>query len=235
MTQKKPSLQSPKAQAKSPAKLPGDSRDALIQAAKHVFAEKGYEGATVKDLCDAAQVNASLVSYYFGGKEGLYRTCLETFGKDRLEVAERILSAPKNLDEMILRLKLFAEEIVIMNSREADTCRMMFRGMEKMDTISAEIFRNVFYRVFLALQNFLASAQKTGLLRQDFDMETTTSLMFGSLIHQLRSQEIVKLLGKPTLDDPAFRTQMIEHWVGAFTGGLLQQNQSSSPSPKERL
>ncbi len=53
-----------------------DSRTALLSAARYVFAEKGYEGTTVKELADRAGVNVSLVSYHFGGKEGLYKECI---------------------------------------------------------------------------------------------------------------------------------------------------------------
>lgn len=45
----------------------------LIRAAKRLFASQGFDGTTVRDIADAAKTNLSLVSYYFKGKEGLYR------------------------------------------------------------------------------------------------------------------------------------------------------------------
>ena len=51
-----------------------DTRERLIRAAAQLFAEKGYEGASVKELAQEAGVNVSLVSYHFGGKDGLYRS-----------------------------------------------------------------------------------------------------------------------------------------------------------------
>ncbi|WP_433467423.1 TetR/AcrR family transcriptional regulator [Spirillospora sp. CA-128828] len=49
------------------------TRAALLEAALEEFAAKGQAGARVQDIADRAGVNKHLISYYFGGKEGLYR------------------------------------------------------------------------------------------------------------------------------------------------------------------
>ncbi len=45
----------------------------LLDAALTEFAANGFEGARVSAIAERAGVNKQLVSYYFGGKEGLYR------------------------------------------------------------------------------------------------------------------------------------------------------------------
>jgi len=52
------------------------TRDRLVEAASQLFAERGYNGASVRDICDVASVNPGAVSYHFGGKRQLYRTAL---------------------------------------------------------------------------------------------------------------------------------------------------------------
>lgn len=52
------------------------TRERLIEAASALFAERGYGGASVRDICDIARVNPGAVSYHFGGKRQLYRTAL---------------------------------------------------------------------------------------------------------------------------------------------------------------
>lgn len=47
-------------------------RQQLFEAALKIFAEKGYRDATVAEICEKAEANVALVSYYFGSKEGLY-------------------------------------------------------------------------------------------------------------------------------------------------------------------
>ncbi|HEY9290209.1 MAG TPA: TetR family transcriptional regulator [Microlunatus sp.] len=49
------------------------TKSRLIDAAFDEFAAHGYAGARVRDIADRAGVNKQLISYYFGGKEGLFR------------------------------------------------------------------------------------------------------------------------------------------------------------------
>jgi AcrR family transcriptional regulator len=49
------------------------SRERLLEAALDVFSAKGFAGARVQEIAERAGVNAQLISYYFDGKEGLYR------------------------------------------------------------------------------------------------------------------------------------------------------------------
>jgi TetR/AcrR family transcriptional regulator, regulator of cefoperazone and chloramphenicol sensitivity len=49
------------------------TRNRLLMAAGEIFAEKGFDKATVREICQAAQVqNIAAVNYYFGDKERLY-------------------------------------------------------------------------------------------------------------------------------------------------------------------
>jgi AcrR family transcriptional regulator len=49
-----------------------DPRDRILSAAGREFADRGYESATVRDICAAADVNVAAVNYYFGDKRRLY-------------------------------------------------------------------------------------------------------------------------------------------------------------------
>lgn len=47
-------------------------RDRLLEVAGPVFSEKGFEKATVREICQKAEVNLASINYYFGDKERLY-------------------------------------------------------------------------------------------------------------------------------------------------------------------
>ena len=49
-----------------------DVRTRILSAAGPVFAGKGYEAATVREICQKADANVAAVNYYFGDKERLY-------------------------------------------------------------------------------------------------------------------------------------------------------------------
>lgn len=54
-----------------------DTRHRLLEAAILVFAEKGFDGAGIREIALKAKANSALVQYYFGSKEGLYTAALQ--------------------------------------------------------------------------------------------------------------------------------------------------------------
>ncbi|MDT3400221.1 TetR family transcriptional regulator [Streptomyces sp. B1866] len=64
----------------------------ILDAAVQVFSAKGFDGARVSEIAERAGVNQQLISYYFGGKQGLYR---ETGRRWRAYEAEAV---PDDLD-----------------------------------------------------------------------------------------------------------------------------------------
>ena len=60
-----------------------NTKEALLAAAIRVFADKGFDAATVRDICGMAQANVAAVNYHYGGKDALYAAVLdEVFPKD---------------------------------------------------------------------------------------------------------------------------------------------------------
>jgi TetR/AcrR family transcriptional regulator len=63
------------------------SRARLLSAALDEFAAKGYAGARVGDIAERAGLNKQLISYYFGGKRGLFRALEEQWLASEAELA----------------------------------------------------------------------------------------------------------------------------------------------------
>jgi AcrR family transcriptional regulator len=57
----------------------------ILDAARAVFARRGYDGAGLREVADVARANLSLVSRYFGGKEGLLSALTDRFIAARRE------------------------------------------------------------------------------------------------------------------------------------------------------
>ncbi len=88
------------------------TREALIEAATLVFAEKGYEGGSIRDITRKAGANQAAVTYHFGGKEGLYREVLRTAFK---ALKESNVLEPDNLDSLQATeaLRLFVRQMLL--------------------------------------------------------------------------------------------------------------------------
>src|SRR5262245_26608667 len=76
---------------------PERTRARILDAAKAEFGAKGYAGARVSDIADRAGVNKQLISYYFGGKEGLYTEVNNQWQ----QVSAELSSADRPLDEVV--------------------------------------------------------------------------------------------------------------------------------------
>src|SRR5262245_14839689 len=89
-----------------PMPTPDDTQQRLLQTAGEIFAEKGFKGTTVREICQRANVNIAAVNFYFRSKERLYieavkQACRED--NERLPLPEwpKGISAKTRLREFI--------------------------------------------------------------------------------------------------------------------------------------
>ncbi|PXY21368.1 TetR family transcriptional regulator [Prauserella muralis] len=81
-----------------------DTRTALVEAARAVFAESGFDGATVRAIAARAGVDAAMVNHWFGGKEGLFTKAVLRVPFDIDEVLESVTAGgPENMGENMVR------------------------------------------------------------------------------------------------------------------------------------
>src|SRR4051812_4260397 len=62
-----------------------ETRERLLRAAGEVFAERGFDGATVRDICRRASANVAAVNYHFGDKARLYSETLRYWARRAME------------------------------------------------------------------------------------------------------------------------------------------------------
>jgi len=131
-----------------------DARARLIDVAIKLFAEKGYEGTSVRDLATAAGVNVAAVSYHFGSKDELYhealRACLAPCGEMRERMQKHLDAALKNgsrkAAEEALRgcIQDFLEMLVSPAARHSHlVMREQSEGKQRFEPVIREFFQPV--------------------------------------------------------------------------------------------
>ncbi|GAA1271071.1 TetR family transcriptional regulator [Saccharothrix xinjiangensis] len=81
-----------------------DTREALLSAAREVFVDRGFEGATVRAIAARAGVDAAMVNHWFGSKEGLFAKAVLQVPIDPNVLVERLLDGPpEEVGERIVR------------------------------------------------------------------------------------------------------------------------------------
>jgi len=205
------------------AELPEEkSKALLLAAAKKLFAREGFQGTTVRDIAQEAGVNLSLVSYYFQGKEGLYRACLEQFGQARLEAVERMIQPVESTAELRLRLKMAVEEILRIQIAEPEIAQIVHREIEQNLPVAQEIFEKTFLKIFQAWVRFFADAKAKGFLRPEVDPVILAQVIQGSLNYFVRVDAIRARYFNHSIRDEVHRDQLIENFVTVFLCGSLK-------------
>ena len=103
------------------------TRDRLLEAARVVFSQHGFQGATVREICRRAEANVAAVNYHFGSKDGLLAEALNFNRLKALQVANVTADACPEM-----RLRLFIRDFLLMLLDEKSAsrqCRMMAREL----------------------------------------------------------------------------------------------------------
>ena len=80
------------------------SRERLLRVALALFAQKGFEKTSTREIAEAAQTNIAAISYYFGDKAGLYRAVFfESQGSPTEDIA-RYTDPGLSLEQALLAL-----------------------------------------------------------------------------------------------------------------------------------
>jgi AcrR family transcriptional regulator len=85
------------------------TRERIMKAAERLFAERGYDGASIRAIVAKARVNQAAINYHFDGKDGLYREILRAafraLTEHQLEHGQEIkdMSREQALGEFIRR------------------------------------------------------------------------------------------------------------------------------------
>ncbi|MEA3312355.1 MAG: DUF2087 domain-containing protein [candidate division WOR-3 bacterium] len=93
----------------------GEVRQKILDAATELFAEKGFEGASIRDIASKAGVTAPNIYYYFKDKQGLYQATLKESAENLLELLKKVDDPNASLRDRFLalakaKMKLFKKK-----------------------------------------------------------------------------------------------------------------------------
>ncbi len=86
-----------------------ESRERILQAAISLFAQHGFAETGMRELVAEAEVNLSMVNYFFGSKKGLLKEILDSFFSGYLAIARNDLVGG---DDLRVRLERFITSAV---------------------------------------------------------------------------------------------------------------------------
>ncbi len=189
------------------------SKHELIAAAKVLFARKGLSGTSIRDIAQRAKVNSSMISYYFEGKEGLYKACIEEIAQNSLMMAQRVLTTIENETEFKVRLRMFLDQLFALFLEDRDTGLILMREFDRTHSPAEDIFRDSFLKILKTLVDFFKEGQKRGVISADRDPSTLASLLFGCVTSQMRMDHLLR----HSILKPEEKRKVENHIVDLFT------------------
>ena len=139
----------------------------LLEAAGVEFAEKGYEAARVRSICDKAGVNLAGVNYHFGDKERLYvETVIEAHrcGSPMIETAVFEQASPA--EQLRLFVRHFLENVLAMREitwHHSLMLREMLTPSSACETLVRETIRPRFERLLGIMRKVCPEAEERRL------------------------------------------------------------------------
>ena len=79
-----------------------NSKIRILESATRLFAQKGFDSVSVREICKDAKVNVCMISYYWGGKKELYQGIIEDLLEKQLKYAKSFVDLEKDPKGMSL-------------------------------------------------------------------------------------------------------------------------------------
>lgn len=133
--------------------MTSSTRNRLLEAGAELFAERGYRGASVRDLCNLAGANPGAVSYHFDGKRQLYRAVLR-------QAAERLAGALDDSDRDAAAARAPNDVVRAVIRRLAAApraARLLLRDLADGGSVAVETLEPALRAAFEAVNSFLAA------------------------------------------------------------------------------
>ncbi len=169
-------------------------RESFLAAGRRLFAEKGFDGVSVKELATATGHNGALVNYYFTNKEGLYRECVLPLAGVGLATMERTLRTPTSRQDFLTRFELFVEEFVAIHLQHEDLCIILKRDMNT--PVIKKLYKEHFSILGQRLQTFLKGAKRAKFLRPDVDTEIAAHIVISCIFQLITSERFRSDVGE---------------------------------------
>lgn len=175
-----------------------ETRQALVRSALRLFADKGFDGTSTREIAAGASANIGSIAYHFGGKDQLYQACaghiVETMGRIAGEALPAAVTggnlkqppAEKQLAKALSRVVHF----LVAQEEAGEIVQFLLRELqhptEALDTIYAGIFEPVHRRACALWQ------EATGENAESERTKLTVFSLIGQVVYFRIGREAVR-------------------------------------------
>jgi AcrR family transcriptional regulator len=213
------------------------TRDRLIDAAGVIFAERGYRGATMREIADRSGANLAAAHYHFGSKQKLYRDVVRT----HFERLERRLAESGAIDSVAMA-RLSRDQLVALLRARVHTMLESFLDEESVHATlmqreladPSETLPFIVRRWIDPLRHDLVQLlQRLSPKLSEERLQLCARSLMGQVIFYFTHRPALLLMMRRRAYPADFVDQITEHVV-AFTLGGLQAIANASPRARKQ-
>ena len=183
----------------------------IMDTAAKLFAAKGFNGTSVRDIAEAAEVNLAMISYYFGSKEKLLEAVF-VYRSEFFKLQLESMIQNKELTPLQKMESLIDEYINKLTSQQYFNTIMLREQMKNSNPLVIAQIYNLKNRNMLLIQELIEEGQKKGVFTNDINIYLLMSTMVGIANHvHMTKQYFAEKQGLQGLSEEALmkKIQMI--------------------------
>lgn len=164
-----------------------------MEMAEVLFAEKGFNGTSVRDIAEKANVNLAMISYYFGSKDKLLEAIFSYRGETFKMKLETLIEDKKlnSLEKMNTLIDHYIDKIM----KQQCFSRIMVREQVVNHTgITAELIYEMKKRNQALISQIIHQGQKNGEFRKNIDIPLMSATLIGTTNNLVATQHYYRQL-----------------------------------------
>ena len=190
----------------------------LLTAARRVFAERGYEGASIRLITARARANLGAVTYHFGSKEKLYYAVLSEF---TVPLGQKVVGLATASGPAMERIAAVIEAYYDQFARFPDFPALVIHELALGRKLPSPI-RETLERVQPALFKLIQDGQAEGSIRGGPPVPIIMSILAQPFYFAMVRRLVGQIVG-PEFEQPGFRAMLIQHAVDFVRRGLAPE------------
>ena len=155
--------------------------------AEALFAERGFDGASIREIAEQAGATKALIYHYYANKEALYQTLLEDAVSG---VVTQIEAIAADGSEPETQIRAVVQVFIDAYHDAPHRFQMVQRTIDDHHAIAAVLADRWFSRAHRALQDIVARGVRQGSLKP-LPVRMVPFAVIGLVIHTLRGQKLV--------------------------------------------
>ena len=177
----------------------------IIETAEQLFAHKGFDGTSVRDIADEADVNVAMISYYFGSKEKLLESLFSYRGEEGILKLERVVHNREvtALQKVNMLIDYYIDKL---QSQPCFHKIMMREQVADFRTATTSMIIDLRKRNQELVKKLIHEGQKTGEFKKGVDVPMMMATLIGTVSHLVTTQHYYKEINNlQSLSDEEFK------------------------------